>query len=104
MTDYRHTSGFKLQGQIIMQLIQIIEANLFTENINDSATGVPHTMASNRDFVINFIASMLRQLFANLNPTQIDTFAMSLFNHCQSWSQFKQDLRDLLINMKSIQS
>jgi exportin-1 len=33
MTDYRHMSGFKLQGLILQQLIAIVNGELLTEKI-----------------------------------------------------------------------
>lgn len=34
MTDYRHVSGFKLQGMILQQMIQTVENNLIYGNLN----------------------------------------------------------------------
>lgn len=33
MTDYRHMSGFKLQGMILQQMIQVVDTNnvIFTK-------------------------------------------------------------------------
>lgn len=43
-------------------------------------------------------------MFQNLNKVQIETFVWKLFNTSLSWQEFKSNLRDLLISMKSFAS
>lgn len=103
LTDYRHMSGFKLQGMILEQLLQIIETNLVQGPLLVDGT-TPHTSANNKQFIINFLIENIQTLFPNLNKVQIETFVLNLFNFCFDHHQFKQTLRDLLISMKSFSS
>jgi exportin-1 len=103
LTDYRHMSGFKLQCLIIQQLLQVIESNVIIDPITAS-NGQPHTYPTNKDYVVELLIESIKNLFPNLNTTQIETFVLNLFNHCGDVRMFKSTLRDLLISMKSFSS
>ena len=104
MTDYRHMSGFKLQAQILQQLICSVEADgIILANLNQE-NGSPHTYATNKEFVIALLIDCIKNLFPNLNKVQIEGFVWKLFNTCNNWTEFKSTLRDLLVSMKSFSS
>jgi len=84
MTDYRHVSGFKLQGMILQQMLQAVDSDLIKTNLNDT-TGAAHQFASNKDFVINLLIECINSLFPNLNKVQIEAFVWNLFNHSYDW-------------------
>jgi exportin-1 len=104
MTDYRHVSGFKLQGLILQQMICAVESGSIIQGPINQENGTPHQYPSNKDFVINLLIECIKALFANLNKVQIEAFVWKLFNTCNDWSNFKSTLRDLLISMKSFSS
>ena len=54
MTDCRHLSGFKLQGQIFQQLIKLVEENQIMAPIKGE-DGNPHNLSTNKEFVINYL-------------------------------------------------
>ena len=54
--------------------------------------------------MIALLIECIKTLFQNLNKVQIETFVWKLFNTCQGWQEFKSNLRDLLISMKSFAS
>ena len=64
----------------------------------------PHTLASNKDFVCDFLSSLLMSQFENMNRVQIEAFILKLFNTLNDWTAFKDTLRDLLVSMKSYAS
>lgn len=105
MTDYRHMSGFKLQATILSNLIQIVQTSqdLIKEPIHDQKEQ-HHQCASNKDFVMQLMKSLLCEMFPNLNQVQVETFIINLFNSAFDWSEFKTNVRDLLISMKSFSS
>jgi len=103
LTDYSHVAGFKLQSQILQQLIQIIDQGLVGENLL-TEEGSPHGYTSNKEFVVQLLIFIINNLFANLNKTQIEAFVWKLFNHCGQWNDFKNTVRDLLVSMKSFSS
>ena len=104
MTDYRHMSGFKLQGMILQQMIQVVQNNVVIFAKINKDDGQPHQFTDNKEFVVNLLIECINTLFPNLNKVQIETFVLNLFNTCYEWSQFKATLRDLLISMKSFSS
>ena len=103
MADYRHMSGFKYQGLILQQLLQavdrgdMIQANVVLNDMN----GQPHQFSSNKQFVQEYLVALLLEQFPNLNKVQLEGFILKLFNSVYEWAQFKGNLRDLLISMKS---
>jgi CRM1 C terminal len=76
----------------------IIQCKILMEN------GSEHAFNDNKEFAINVLIDCINVLFPNLNKVQIEAFVLNLFNHCQSWTQFKETLRDMLISMKSYSS
>lgn len=48
--------------------------------------------------------SLLCEMFPNLNQVQVETFILNLFNTAFQWQEFKTEVRDLLISMKSFSS
>jgi len=55
---------------------------------------------SNKDFLQNFVASLLSNAFPNLQAVQITTFIKDLFQSTEDLSRFKIILRDSLISLK----
>lgn len=104
MTDYRHKSGFKLQGLILQQLICAVENGQIIQGPINKEDGTPHQYSNNKEFVINLLIQCIKEMFPNLNNVQIEAFVWKLFNNCNDWSEFKSTLRDLLISMKSFSS
>jgi len=66
--------------------------------------GTPHQFGTNKEFVITLLIDCIKTLFPNLNKVQIEAFVWKLFNTCNEWQEFKANLRDLLISMKSFSS
>lgn len=94
LTDSFHKSGFKLQVEILQNLIQVVEFGQISENSFDSNS-------SNKDFTMNFLVNLLINAFSHLNKIQIETFAIALFNKCYSFHDFKSTIRDFLVTLKS---
>lgn len=83
MTDYRHVQGFKLQGMILCNLLSaVINPNLVGSNLQllNMASGGPHQMSSNREYVTALLKKILCDNFPNLNHVQVETFVTKLFN------------------------
>ena len=40
-------------------------------------------------------------MFPNLNSSQVETYAIGLFNSVDDWKNFKGTIRDLMISMRS---
>lgn len=107
LTDCRHLSGFKLQCQILQQLLAIVDKEspypLIHAPIQDS-NGQSHSLQSNKDFVRDFLISSIMESFPNLNRVLVDTYTMQLFNNLDDWKRFKGTVRDLMVSMRSFSS
>jgi len=106
MTDYRHMAGFKMQGQILMLMLQAVDSDLIinpSERLIDQ-NGNEHQCSSNKEFVMELLKGIIIQMFPNLNSVQVESFVIRLFNTVSDWNGFKVTLRDLLVSMKKFAS
>ncbi len=87
ISDYQHVSGFKLQTAVLMKLLQVIEVNSVLAPLKDQ--GVPHQLASNKEYVVQSLIAIINQMFPNLSSVQIETFVLNLFNNCFNNAVFK---------------
>ncbi|KOB87671.1 hypothetical protein PFDG_04121 [Plasmodium falciparum Dd2] len=91
LTDSFHKSGFHYQTIILMNLLRLLEFEVV--NIPEVEITKPH--------IIKHVQNFLTQSFENLNPKQIETFSVDMFNFCvESPSAFRSFVRDLLISLK----
>lgn len=106
LTDYRHMAGFKMQGQIVMLMLQAVDSDQIidpSQRLAD-ANGLEHTNASNKEFAMFQLKELICQMFPNLNTVQVESFIIRLFNTVNDWPNFKVALRDLLVSMKKFSS
>lgn len=94
LTDSFHKSGFQLQVEILHSLIYVVEVNIVSESLFNQNI-------SNKDSVLSYIITMNTNAFTHINKIQIETFALALFNKVYSLNDFKDVVRDFLINLKS---
>ena len=94
LTDSFHKSGFKNQVDILFCLISVVEYNVLSENLFSSED-------SNRNYVFKYIVNLNANAFTHIHRTQIEAFALSLFNKIQSIQEFRSAVRDFLVNLKS---
>eukprot|EP00352_Strombidinopsis_acuminata_P002098 CAMPEP_0176396028 /NCGR_PEP_ID=MMETSP0126-20121128/43894_1 /TAXON_ID=141414 ORGANISM="Strombidinopsis acuminatum, Strain SPMC142" /NCGR_SAMPLE_ID=MMETSP0126 /ASSEMBLY_ACC=CAM_ASM_000229 /LENGTH=126 /DNA_ID=CAMNT_0017769287 /DNA_START=2781 /DNA_END=3161 /DNA_ORIENTATION=- len=68
MTDYRHISGFKLQGYILQNLIIAVSRNIIDENCRIlDHNEQEHQFATNSEYVMELLKGSLIEMFPNLN-------------------------------------
>ncbi|KXT02633.1 hypothetical protein AC578_1160 [Pseudocercospora eumusae] len=98
LTDSDHKAGFKYQSMLLARLFWLVGANKISSPIytEDQATAG----TSNKDFLQQFVASLLANAFPNLQPAQISTFITGLFASTEDLPRFKVLLRDFLISLK----
>jgi len=70
-----------------------IKAPIYDDS--QASSGTP-----NKDFLQNFVASLLSNAFPNLSPAQITNFIRNLFENTEDIVKFKLVLRDFLIQLK----
>ncbi|KAH7026839.1 CRM1 C terminal-domain-containing protein [Linnemannia elongata] len=101
LTDNNHKSGFKLQSQVLARMFYLVEtgavqAPLFTpaqaQEMND-----PNL--TNASFLRNYMVNLLQNAFPHVQPAQVRSFTMALFETNRDANKFKLHLRDFLIQL-----
>ena len=99
LTDSDHKAGFKYQSMLLARMFWLVGADKIRGPIYaDDSQAPPGT--SNKDFLQNFVASLLSNAFPNLQAAQITNFIRSLFENTEDIAKFKLVLRDFLIQLK----
>ncbi|TGO66108.1 hypothetical protein BOTNAR_0068g00230 [Botryotinia narcissicola] len=103
LTDTDHKAGFKSQATLLARMFYFVHPADGTAPkiqmpiyVQDQAP--PNT--SNKDFLTNFVASLLQNAFPNLQAPQIQAFVEGLFTLIHSADRFRLNLRDFLISLK----
>ncbi|CCD50535.1 similar to exportin-1 [Botrytis cinerea T4] len=103
LTDTDHKAGFKSQATLLARMFYFVHPADGTAPkiqmpiyVQDQAP--PNT--SNKDFLTNFVASLLQNAFPNLQAPQIQAFVEGLFTLNHSADRFRLNLRDFLISLK----
>lgn len=91
-------TGFKLQALLLSRMFFFVEsgkiqAPLYTADQAPAGT-------SNSQFLREYVATILRNAFAHLQPAQIKEFVDGLFSLNNDLVKFKLCLRDFLISLK----
>ncbi|KAG8705419.1 Karyopherin transporter [Ceratobasidium sp. 395] len=99
LTDSDHKSGFKHQSLILQRLFQLVESNSIHAPLFDPSTQ-PSPPPTNQQFLREYTASLLKNAFPHLQPTQIQSFIIGLCETCNDIAKFKLLLRDFLISLR----
>ncbi|ODA82070.1 hypothetical protein RJ55_00575 [Drechmeria coniospora] len=103
VTDSDHKAGFKTQSMLLMKLFYFIHpADGMQPKIQGPIYMPDQAQAgtSNKEFLGNSVATLLRNAFPNLQPTQVSSFVEGLFNFNTQYDKFRLNLRDFLISLK----
>ena len=98
LTDSDHKAGFKYQSMLLARMFWLIQMGKISGPIYTSEQAPQGT--SNKDFLQNFVASLLSNAFPNLKGEQITNFINQLFECTEDLIKFKLILRDFLISLK----
>ncbi|TKA83469.1 hypothetical protein B0A55_00554 [Friedmanniomyces simplex] len=98
LTDSDHKAGFKYQSVLLARMFWLVGANKISGPIYSAEQASQGT--SNRDFLQNFVASLLSNAFPNLQAAQISHFIRNLFETTEDIPRFKLILRDFLVQLK----
>ncbi|KAK4251663.1 CRM1 C terminal-domain-containing protein [Corynascus novoguineensis] len=103
LTDQDHKAGFKTQSMLLMRLFYFVHPADGTQPriqgpIYQPDQAQPGT--SNREFLGNFVSTLLQNAFANLTPVQITAFVEGLFTLNTQYDKFRLALRDFLISLR----
>ncbi|KAI0124924.1 CRM1 C terminal-domain-containing protein [Xylariales sp. AK1849] len=102
LTDPDHKAGFKTQSMLLMKLINYV---LPAEGGSPKIQGPVYTDqvpqgTSNQEFLANFVGTLLRNAFPNLQLAQINAFIEGLVTLNNQYDKFRLNLRDFLISLK----
>lgn len=87
ITDTMHKAGFKLQQQIMLQLVLAVENGLLNE-------------AAPKQRVMEYLFDIIGKSFPMLHRSQAEIFVLNCFNKCRNQAEFQQHIRDFLIQLK----
>jgi len=103
LTDTDHKAGFKSQSMLLARMFYLVHP---ADNTQPKIQGPIYTPdqapvgTSNKDFLTEFVGTLLQTAFPNLQPIQIKAFVEGLFTLNNSPDRFKLNLRDFLIQLK----
>lgn len=97
LTDSLHKAGFKMQTEILMQLIGIVKNREISISISSECP-------DNMQYVQQFLLNALAASFPHIAKATITGFVEALFLNCHSWEFFKTTVRDFLISLKEFAS
>lgn len=87
LTDTFHKSGFKLQQQILSQLVSIVERGLVNE-------------VAPKQQVMEFLYDLIGKSFPMLHRSQVEIFVLHCFTRSRQPAEFQQHIRDFLIALR----
>mmetsp|Transcript_2949 Transcript_2949/g.4074 ORF Transcript_2949/g.4074 Transcript_2949/m.4074 type:complete len:1084 (+) Transcript_2949:39-3290(+) len=97
LTDTFHKSGFRLQTAVLAQLFNSIEAGKITVPLWSQGQ-----FNNNKHYVEEFLLNQLKE--SSLSPEQSRRFVQGLFVFHSDSQQFKNHLRDFLVQLKGYDS
>ncbi|KAL1967492.1 hypothetical protein VTN77DRAFT_3007 [Rasamsonia byssochlamydoides] len=98
LTDTDHKAGFKSQAMLLSRMFYFVESGKIQDPIYSPEQAPPGT--SNKEFLQEYVASLLQSAFKNLQEIQIKQFVIGLFAYNDDFNKFKTHLRDFLISLK----
>ncbi|KAF9432539.1 Karyopherin transporter, partial [Entomortierella beljakovae] len=98
LTDNNHKSGFKLQSQVLARMFLLVESGAVHAPLFSPAQVTDPNM-TNSQFLREYMMNLLQNAFPHLQPSQIRTFTIALFETNRDSNKFKLHLRDFLIQL-----
>lgn len=95
VTDSSHSAGLLMHASILAYMFSLVETNKVTVPLSPTITPI-----QNMTYVQDFLANLLKAAFPHLNDAQIKLFIEGLFSFNQDIPQFKEHLRDFLVQIR----
>jgi len=92
-TDTSHTAGLTMHASILAYMFNLVEQNKISVPLHPD-------QSNNLVFVQEYVANLLKTAFPHLQDAQIKLFVKGLFSLNHDISQFKDHLRDFLVQIK----
>uniref|UniRef100_T1DC64 Exportin-1 n=1 Tax=Cupiennius salei TaxID=6928 RepID=T1DC64_CUPSA len=99
VTDTSHTAGLTMQANILAYMFSIVEKGEISAPLNpvEQADGTPNVV-----YIQQFVAHLLKTAFSHLSDAQIKITVSGFFNLDQDIPQFKEHLRDFLVQIREV--
>ncbi|KAG0245961.1 CRM1 C terminal-domain-containing protein [Mortierella sp. GBAus27b] len=98
LTDNNHKSGFKLQSQLLARMFYLVDSGAVQAPLFTPSQVTDSSMTNSR-FLKEYMMNLLQNAFPHLQPSQIRTFTVALFETNRDANKFKLALRDFLIQL-----
>lgn len=95
VTDSSHTAGLLMHATILAYMFSLVEMNKITCGLAPNIQP-----AQNMTYVQEFLANLLKTAFPHLNNAQIKVFIEGLISFNQDVPQFKEHLRDFVVQIR----
>ena len=103
VTDTSHTAGLTMHATILTYMFTLVENSKVTVALNpQSPAGISgeELRTNNMNYIQDFVANLLRTAFPHLTDNQIRITVQGLFHLDQDIPQFKEHLRDFLVQIR----
>ncbi|KAK0723175.1 CRM1 C terminal-domain-containing protein [Lasiosphaeria miniovina] len=103
LTDQDHKAGFKTQSMLLMRMFYFVQpADGSSPKIQGPVylPGQAQAGTGNREFLGEFVGTLLKNAFSNLTSGQITAFVEGLFTLNTHYEKFRLSLRDFLISLR----
>ncbi|XP_070576866.1 exportin-1-like [Ptychodera flava] len=95
VTDTSHTAGLTMHATILSYMFSLVEQNKVSVPLSQTQGSM-----SNDHFIKEFTANLLKAAFPHLQDAQVKLFVTGLFSLNHDIPQFKEHLRDFLVQIK----
>lgn len=95
VTDSSHSAGLMMHATILAYMFSLVEMNKITESLGPNVEPL-----QNMIYVQEFLANLFKAAFPHLNDAQIKIFIEGLFSFNQDIPQFKEHLRDFIVQIR----
>jgi len=102
VTDTSHTAGLTRHATILSHMFSTAEGGSISILLYDPAQ-VQNPNMTNELYIKEYTAALLKQAFPHLQHAQIKVFVQGLFDLDENLGQFKDHLRDFLVQIKEYQ-
>lgn len=98
--DAGHKNGFNSQCKILALFFSIMKSNTITIQLNDPFFPRKPEIASNSQYLNDFVVTIISQAYSHLSQNTVLTFVEGLSVFCDDFDRFKSHVRDFLISLK----
>ncbi len=96
LTDRHHKSGFGKQAEVLKYMLSLVESGRIQVPLAEGSSNG----SNNKQIVVNFVMSMVSNLFPKMSKVEIQKFVAGSFDQSKNLNMYKQHLHDFLVHTK----